>query len=578
MRTEPPPTPAPPWRPETFVDELCRHLVTAERFLVLGVVEDGRVRAHGVTAGGLAWPVADTRVAALAPLARLFDRVLVRGDGSSLEVLCLQDRLTRPDRRTTATLEELRAVGAEWLRELGVRPGTWLPLRVRLCEVGAARDRGHLADLRLDPARGPVGVVAVTLDPATAHVWTNAPPLARLPVISLVRRATRAVQRGEAAAPEAPVGMGYARPLLTYALLAALASVFLLQVTLGPGGGRLDFTASALRASGGLARDLVREGDWYRLASATLLHAGPVHLLMNAIALYFGGVLLEGLVGRAWLLTLYGLSALGGSVASLLLNPPAVVSVGASGAILGLFGAALAVSFRLPYGHGRTRMRVGAIQVLVPGIVPVFLARSGGIDFGAHLGGAAVGFGLGALLVARWPRSDAQPPCRRLARMVAAACALVLAGGLALALARRSTSAAREQGRSARFAPEPLIHRLPEGDLELEQAAAALLMQYPRDPRLLFYTARGALRAGDPSRAEAHLRLALEDPEALRRYLVQGERLEALLRANLGLLLLGRHARDDARDVLRPSCAVLRADPEAARGLDPGLLAAACAD
>ena len=65
-------------------------------------------------------------------------------------------------------------------------------------------------------------------------------------------------------------------------------------------------------------------------------HAPPLAVrfisVLNGVGLFLGGVVLEGLLGRAWLGALFVIGALGGSIASVLINDPGTVSVGASGA------------------------------------------------------------------------------------------------------------------------------------------------------------------------------------------------------------------------------------------------------
>jgi rhomboid protease GluP len=341
-------------------------------------------------------------------------------------------------------------------------------------------------------------------------------------------------------------------------------------VTLGDWSAFLTPSGASLLALGGLRRDLVLEvGQWYRLASAAFLHASPVHLLFNGLALYFGGTLLERLVGRRWLLAVFGLSALGGSAASMLLNPPGTLSVGASGAILGLFGAALAVSFRIPYGSARAWAQSAVLRVLVPSLLPLFLFPQGPrIDFWAHLGGALVGLAVGLLLLARWPRDQPRPRLGGLATVLAAGCTLVLAGGLGAALAERP-AIARLQALHAALAPDEALRDLPADAAARATALSALQARYPRDPRVL---ALRASDAGDPREAEELLRRALAELELLAAF--PGGRLEATLRAQLARRLLARGAEEEAREAIRPSCAVLRADPSAP--LDPEFVRGAC--
>jgi tetratricopeptide (TPR) repeat protein/membrane associated rhomboid family serine protease len=178
-----------------------------------------------------------------------------------------------------------------------------------------------------------------------------------------------------------------------------------------------------LTALGGLNSELVLEcGEWYRLLSAALLHSGPWHLIVNGIVLFFAGAALERLLGRAWLGTLFVLGAVGGSLMSMALAQPNVVSVGASGAIMALLAAMFVCSWRAPT-ESRMALRVVALRFLIPSLIPLGSAAAGGahIDFGAHLGGALAGAIMGSGLLLIWPVGATRPKLAKAAAVVSAA-------------------------------------------------------------------------------------------------------------------------------------------------------------
>jgi membrane associated rhomboid family serine protease len=134
----------------------------------------------------------------------------------------------------------------------------------------------------------------------------------------------------------------------------------------------------------------VAEGEWWRLITAGFLHAGLMHLLFNCLALYTLGTLFEALYGRArYALLLLG-SLIAGSYASITFNTENQVSVGASGAIFGLFGALLVVGRRLG-AEMRSILTLLAINAVIAITVP-------NIDWRAHLGGLAGGGVIAGLL------------------------------------------------------------------------------------------------------------------------------------------------------------------------------------
>ena len=129
--------------------------------------------------------------------------------------------------------------------------------------------------------------------------------------------------------------------------------------------GLLDPGIRTLAALGALDKALVVEdGQWWRLFSAPLLHGGLIHIAFNGIALFFAGVVLENVIGRAWFAGVFAVSAVTGSAMSLLINPETLISVGASGAIMGLFAAAFAVAYRYPVASPmRTYLISGSLRV-----------------------------------------------------------------------------------------------------------------------------------------------------------------------------------------------------------------------
>jgi rhomboid protease GluP len=174
------------------------------------------------------------------------------------------------------------------------------------------------------------------------------------------------------------------RPPVTLALIGGLALVFAIEIARGA-----TVSAERLVALGALSRPEVFAGQWWRLESATWLHGGMNHLVSNAIALFILGMICEHAFGRTQYFVLYVLSGLGGSVLSLLNSEGP--SVGASGAIFGLQGAAI-VLFR----QHRERIlmrdrRIGAVLLAWALYSIVTGWTSPYIDNGAHIGGALTG-------------------------------------------------------------------------------------------------------------------------------------------------------------------------------------------
>ena len=119
--------------------------------------------------------------------------------------------------------------------------------------------------------------------------------------------------------------------------------------------------------------------EWYRLITVALTHGGLMHLGFNMYSLYILGTPIESAYGRNKFLVIFTVSLLTGSCASVFFNNGNFVSVGASGAVFGLFGAFLIV--------GKT---IGAdireIAIII-GLNFVVGFIFGGVDWRAHLGG-----------------------------------------------------------------------------------------------------------------------------------------------------------------------------------------------
>src|ERR671916_761323 len=123
-------------------------------------------------------------------------------------------------------------------------------------------------------------------------------------------------------------------PSLTYFLVALNVLVGL--GSLFGGGGT---TSSGLIDDGGLSAATIRDGELWRLVTSGFLHGGLFHLLANMLALYILGQMIEPALGRVRFGLLYFVALLCGSFGALLLSPDSL-TVGASGAVFGLLGAA----------------------------------------------------------------------------------------------------------------------------------------------------------------------------------------------------------------------------------------------
>lgn len=154
------------------------------------------------------------------------------------------------------------------------------------------------------------------------------------------------------------------------------------------------FPARALVVLGANFGPLTVDGQWWRLLSSVFLHGGLLHLVFNAIVLANIGVFLEPLIGRRSFAIVYVITGLLASSASLVFNY-GVVSVGASGAIFGMYGFFLALLttklFKPEFRNTFLKNTLGFVGLNIA------IGFFGPIDNAAHIGGLVSGFLLGYL-------------------------------------------------------------------------------------------------------------------------------------------------------------------------------------
>jgi membrane associated rhomboid family serine protease len=213
-----------------------------------------------------------------------------------------------------------------------------------------------------------------------------------------------------------------ATPIVTEALIVINVIVFLAEVAGGaPIGGGAAGTVFDKGALFGPA--IVHQHEYWRIVTAGFLHDGLLHIFVNMLSLYFIGRLLEPAIGSLNFAVIYFTSLLAGSFGALLFQPH-VVTVGASGAIFGVFGALIVVA----RARGIPIWQSGLGPVLVLNLL--FSVSFSGISIGGHLGGLVAGLITGWLVVEYGER-------RRMQALALMGClavaALSVAGALAVA-------------------------------------------------------------------------------------------------------------------------------------------------
>jgi membrane associated rhomboid family serine protease len=167
-----------------------------------------------------------------------------------------------------------------------------------------------------------------------------------------------------------------ATPVVTYALIGINVVAFILQMAI-----KSVYTQFVLWPPA------IADGQYYRLVTSAFLHGGAPHLLLNMWALYVVGPALEAWLGRLRFGVLYALSGLGGSVLIYLLTLN-TATLGASGAVFGLFGATFVVARRLNLDF-RWVLAIIAVNLAYTFIAPAISSQR--ISWQGHVGGLITG-------------------------------------------------------------------------------------------------------------------------------------------------------------------------------------------
>jgi membrane associated rhomboid family serine protease len=196
------------------------------------------------------------------------------------------------------------------------------------------------------------------------------------------------------------IGSTHVEPIATYVLIGVCVVLWIGTVLAGGGtNGKAYVDLELLGGAQTFAGDWigVSQGEYWRLVTGGFLHAAnPLHLLFNMYILYWMGQMLEPALGHVRFLALYFTSLLAGAFGALLLSPANQGTVGASGAVFGLMGAA----FVMQQARGIDPWRSGLGPVIAFNLVLSFLIPN--VSIGGHIGGLVAGV-LVALALERLP-------------------------------------------------------------------------------------------------------------------------------------------------------------------------------
>jgi membrane associated rhomboid family serine protease len=215
------------------------------------------------------------------------------------------------------------------------------------------------------------------------------------------------------------IGTTSSDPIVTYVLIGLSVAAFVGELAGGASATGSGFGGSRLFEEGALRGPDVAGGDYWRLVSAGFLHAGFFHLLFNMFSLWILGTLLEPAIGQLRFALIFFVSLLAGSFGALLVDPN-TFTVGASGGIFGLMGAAVIV-----LRHRGINLMESGLGVWI-GLNLLITFTVSGISIGGHIGGLIGGF-LAAAVLFELPNTMRVPP--QLANLLCAGLGVIAAVG-----------------------------------------------------------------------------------------------------------------------------------------------------
>ena len=166
------------------------------------------------------------------------------------------------------------------------------------------------------------------------------------------------------------------KPIITYIIMAICIIMFILS---GMGN-----DTKMLILYGANVGNYVRDGQVWRLISHMFLHIGLMHIFFNMYSLYYVGTRVEDFYGKWKYLLIYFISGISGGLLSIAMHDGNVISVGASGAIFGLFGALLCFGYNYR-GYIGSMIKSQILPIVIYNLLLGFFIP--GVDMWGHIGG-----------------------------------------------------------------------------------------------------------------------------------------------------------------------------------------------
>lgn len=212
--------------------------------------------------------------------------------------------------------------------------------------------------------------------------------------------------RQEVHQPGRRIGSTAAGATVTKGLLLVMVAVYVLEVAAGASSAALigGPTTATLIKLGAIMPALVGDGEYWRLLTGIFLHASLIHIALNGYALWIIGSVVESELGSLKYLVIFLVTGLFASACVFMFSGVFEPTVGASGAIFGLFGVFAAYNYRrrkIPFYAARLRTMLYLIVLNV-----VFTFAVPGISRAGHIGGLVGGLVVGLVMEGIGPRTS----------------------------------------------------------------------------------------------------------------------------------------------------------------------------
>lgn len=374
--------------------------------------------------------------------------------------------------------------------------------------------------MHLGPAKGmSTPVIALLVLAGAALYFMTSDERRRLAqaVVAALRHAIRtAIHSSESDEPfEEFLRERTAWPIVTPLIVAINALIFMLVLV----DRSAPDAAQALINWGGNFAPRTTNGEWWRFVTSVFVHGGILHLIATMAGLVPLGVVLERAVGRVTFAGVYLAAGLLASVVSLWTAPATSVTIGASGAVFGIYGLLLASVTWSLIDRGDVRVPLTIVKRIAVAAAPFFLYNllTDHLSTASELTGLGAGF-LGGLLVARGVSHD-KPPVYRAAMVMATAMIVAVAAAVPLrgiidfrpeiakivAVEERTAAAydaAVEKFRTGRLSAKALVQLIDRTiipDLEGVRADLSGLRGVPREQQPLVAAAEEYFRLREQS-------------------------------------------------------------------------------